>query len=117
MKTLMMMVCAALLLQGTPTLAANTPAPASKMETADSVKAAMKDETDKVKQQQKDQMGKLKAQQKEQRDKLKAEQKQQLVKLKVDQKARWQKFQAQLAINDSGSSTIKSGKATATANP
>ncbi len=117
MKASIMIVCAALLLQGVPTLAANPPAPSAKMETADSVKASMKDETDKLKQQQKDQMGKLKAQQKEQRDKLKTDQKQQLVKLKVDQKARWQKFQAQLAVNDSGSSTGRSGKGAATANP
>lgn len=113
MKTTFLALCALLFLQAAPIMAA--PATAPKVDTADSVKAGMKDETDKLKLQQKDQSAKLKAQQKEQRDKLKADHKQQLVKLKADQKARWQKFQAQTAINDS-STGLKSGK-TASANP
>jgi len=99
MKSLLCALCAVLLLQSAPLMAA--PAPA-KAETADSVKASMKDEMDK-----------LKAQQKDQRDKLKLEQRQQLAKLKLDQKLRWQKFQAQIAISDISSATAKISKAVA----
>ena len=109
MKTLLFALCTALLLHGAPVLAAAGPTNAPKAETPQSVKAAMKDEIDKLKLQQKDQAGKLRVQQKDQRDKLKTEQKQQLVKLKADQKSRWQKFQAQLAANDSPTPS-KSGK-------
>ena len=99
MKSILYALCAVLLLHTAPALAASQ---APKAETADSVKAAMKDEMDK-----------LKAQQKDQRDKLKLEQHQQLAKLKLDQKLRWQKFQAQIAINDISSAAAKVNKPTA----
>ena len=92
MKLLVTALCATLLLTGAPVLAASTPA---KTETADSVKADMKDQMAKLKLQHKDQVAKLRAQQKDQLGKLKTDQKQQVVKLKTDQKARWQKFQDQ----------------------
>lgn len=114
MKLMIPALCAALLLQGAPILAANPPAAPVKTESADSFKAGLKDEVDKLKAQHKDQMGKLRAQQKEQRDKLRADQKQQLAKLKVDQKARLQKYRAQLAVSDSA--PAKPTKS-ATANP
>jgi hypothetical protein len=110
MKISTLALCALVLLPALPGMAA---APPPKTETADSIKAGMKDEFDK-----------LKAQQKDQRDKLKTEQKQQTAKLKAEQKYRWQRFKAGLAINDSAAppartdsaSTLKSGK-TASANP
>ena len=117
MKTLIVALCAVLMLHGTPVLAGTLPNTSPKTETADSVKAAMKDEVEKLKLQMKDQAIKLRAQQKEQRDKLKADQKQQLAKLKSDQKARWQKFQAQLAANDNAAPPAKSGRTAATGNP
>jgi hypothetical protein len=92
MKTFLSVFCTLLLLTGGPILAASSP---PKMETADSVKADMKDQMGKLKLQQKDQTAKLRAQQKDQLVKLKVDQKQQVAKLKTDQKARWQKFKDQ----------------------
>ena len=92
MKFLLTALCATFLLTGAPVLAASAPA---KIETADSVKADMKDQMSKLKLQHKDQVAKLRAQQKDQLTKLKADQKQQVAKLKADQKVRWQKFQDQ----------------------
>ena len=98
MKTLLTLFCAALLLTSAPILAASSP---PKTETAESVKADMKDQMAKLKQQHKDQTGKLRAQQKDQLVKLKADQKQQVAKLKADQKVRWQKFKDQEEADDS----------------
>lgn len=92
MKFLLTAFCALSLLAGAPVLAASAPA---KIETADSVKADMKDQMAKLKLSHKDQVAKLRAQQKDQLAKLKADQKQQVAKLKADQKVRWQKFQDQ----------------------
>ena len=92
MKTFLGAFCALLLLAGGPVLAASSPA---KVETADTVKADMKDQMAKLKLQQKDQTAKLRAQQKDQLARLKADQKQQVAKLKADQKVRWQKFEEQ----------------------
>ena len=92
MKTFLGVFCALLLLSGGPVLAAASPA---KVETADTVKADMKDQMAKLKLQQKDQTAKLRAQQKDQLARLKADQKQQVAKLKADQKVRWQKFKDQ----------------------
>jgi len=97
MKTLFTLLCATLLLTAAPTLAASSP---PKVETAESVKADMKDQMTKLKLQHKDQAAKLRAQQKDQLVKLKADQKQQVAKLKADQKARWQKFKDQVAEAD-----------------
>jgi hypothetical protein len=112
MKTAIFALCAFLLMQATPLLAAPSPPAAPKAETIDSVKAGMKDEMAKLKADQKQQGVKLRAQQKEQRDKLKSDQKQQVAKLKSDQKLRWQRFLAQVSIND----TTKGSK-TVSANP
>ncbi len=98
MKISTLALCALVLLPALPGQAA---APAPKIETADSLKAGMKDEVDK-----------LKLQQKDQRDKLKAEHKQQMAKLKTEQKYRWQRFKAGLAINDSASATQTSAAVT-----
>ena len=92
MKTFLGLFCTLLLLTGGPVLAASAPA---RVETADSVKADMKDQMAKLKLQHKDQTAKLRAQQKDQLAKLKVDQKQQVAKLKADQKARWQKFKDQ----------------------
>lgn len=104
MKTLFTALCAVFLLTAVPTLAASTP---PKTETAESVKADMKDQMAKLKQQHKDQATKLRAQQKDQLAKLKADQKQQVAKLKADQKARWQKFQDQEEADDTPAATRK----------
>jgi len=104
MKTLFTLLCAAFLLTAAPTLAASAPA---KVETAESVKADMKDQLAKLKLQHKDQIAKLRAQQKDQLGKLKADQKQQVAKLKADQKARWQKFQDQEQADEAPSTTRK----------
>ena len=112
MKTAVFALSAFLLMQATPLLAAPAPPAAPKAETVDSVKAGMKDEMAKLKASQKDQATKLRVQQKGERDKLKADQKQQVAKLKSDQKLRWQRFLAQVSIND----TTKGSK-TASANP
>ena len=92
MKIFLGTFCALLLLTSTPILAASSPA---KIETADSVKADMKDQMAKLKAQHKDQTVKLRTQQKDQLARLKADQKQQVAKLKADQKVRWQKFKEQ----------------------
>jgi hypothetical protein len=92
MKTFLGVFCTLLLLTGGPVLAASSPA---KVETADTVKADMKDQMAKLKLQHKDQTAKLRAQQKDQLAKLKVDQKQQVAKLKADQKVRWQKFKDQ----------------------
>ena len=92
MKTLLTLFCTALLLTTAPTFAASSP---PRIETADSVKADMKDQMAKLKQQHKDQAAKLRAVQKDQLAKLKTDQKQQVAKLKADQKVRWQKFKEQ----------------------
>ncbi len=92
MKTLIGVFCTLLLLTGGPVLAASSP---PKVETADSVKADMKDQMSKLKLQHKDQTAKLRVQQKDQLVRLKTDQKQQVAKLKADQKARWQKFKDQ----------------------
>jgi hypothetical protein len=92
MKTLLTLFCAALLMSSAPILAASSP---PRIETADSVKADMKDQMTKLKQQHKDQTAKLRSQQKDQLAKLKVDQKQQVAKLKADQKIRWQKFKEQ----------------------
>ena len=92
MKTFLGIFCALLLLSSAPILAASSPA---KVETADTVKADMKDQMAKLKLQQKDQTAKLRVQQKDQLARLKADQKQQVAKLKADQKVRWQKFKEQ----------------------
>lgn len=97
MKTLFTLLCAAMLLTSTPILAASSP---PKTETAESVKADMKDQMAKLKQQHKDQTAKLRAQHKDQLAKLKADQKQQVAKLKADQKVRWEKFQDQEEADD-----------------
>jgi hypothetical protein len=104
MKFLYTLFCAALLLSSAPILAAATPV---KTETAESVKADMKDQMAKLKLQQKDQTAKLRTQQKEQLAKLKVDQKQQVAKLKADQKARWQKFKEQVADADDGAASAK----------
>jgi len=105
MKTFLGIFCALLLLSGGPILAAASPA---KVETADTVKADMKDQMAKLKQQHKDQTAKLRAQQKDQLAKLKVDQKQQVAKLKADQKVRWQKFQDQA---DSDETPVSAKKA------
>jgi len=92
MKTFLGVFCTLLLLTGGPVFAAASPA---KVETADTIKADMKDQMAKLKLQQKDQIAKLRAQQKDQLVKLRVDQKQQVAKLKADQKARWQKFKDQ----------------------
>lgn len=97
MKTLLALFCAGMLLTSGPILAASSP---PKTETAESVKADMKDQLAKLKQQHKDQTAKLRAQHKDQLTKLKTDQKQQVAKLKADQKVRWQKFQDQEEADD-----------------
>ena len=94
MKTMIFALCAFLALQATPLLAAPSPPAAPKVETADSVKAGFKDEMVKLRAQQKDQSAKLRLQQKAERDKLKS-----------DQKIRWQRFLAQVSINDTAKAT------------
>jgi hypothetical protein len=97
MKVFLAAFCTLLLLTSAPVLAASSPA---KVETADSVKADMKDQMAKLRAQHKDQTAKLRAQQKEQLTRLKTDQKQQVAKLKADQKVRWQKFKEQDEADD-----------------
>jgi len=103
MKIFLGAFCAFLLLSSTPILAASSPA---KVETADSVKADMKDQMAKLKAQHKDQTAKLRTQQKDQLARLKADQKQQVAKLKADQKVRWQKFKEQEDSDDSATTAV-----------
>ena len=105
MKIFLSAFCALLLLTSTPILAASSPA---KIETADSVKADMKDQMAKLKAQHKDQTAKLRGQQKDQLARLKADQKQQVAKLKADQKVRWQKFKEQDDADDTSAAVKKS---------
>ena len=105
MKTFLSVFCTLLLLTGGPIFAASSPA---KVETADTVKADMKDQMAKLHAQHKDQATKLRAQQKDQLVKLKVDQKQQVAKLKADQKVRWQKFQDQA---DSDETPVSAKKA------
>jgi hypothetical protein len=92
MKTFLTLACTALLLTTAPSFASSSP---PRVETADSVKADMKDQMTKLKLQHKDQTAKLRAAQKDQLTKLKIDQKSQVAKLKADQKLRWQKFKEQ----------------------
>ena len=105
MKIFLGAFCALLLLSSTPILAASSPA---KIETADSVKADMKDQMAKLKAQHKDQTAKLRTQQKDQLARLRADQKQQVAKLKADQKVRWQKFKEQDDADDTPAVVKKS---------
>ncbi|GEM_PF-4130820 len=107
MKIFLSAFCALLLLSSTPILAASSPA---KVETADSVKADMKDQMAKLKAQHKDQTAKLRTQQKDQLARLKADQKQQVAKLKADQKVRWQKFKEQEDGDDTTTAVLKKSK-------